>query len=145
MSDRVAHSCGVRFGPTVCSSCSSGLPPSSAPPPRGGSIIPRTSPAPRAAAAAERFLRVQAAWKALGTADARADYDASAVRAHASVTNAERVLLSELEAALVHDGQDDGYQRQCRCGDCYEISAQDLADGFNTVQCNGCSLYITVA
>ena len=54
MSDRVAHSCGVRFGPTVCSSCSSGLPPSSAPPPRGGSIIPRTSPAPRAAAAAAR-------------------------------------------------------------------------------------------
>lgn len=99
----------------------------------------------KSAAAAERFLRVQAAWKALGTADARADYDASAVRAHASVTNAERVLLSELEAALVHDGQDDGYQRQCRCGDCYEISAQDLADGFNTVQCNGCSLYITVA
>ena len=36
------------------------------------------------------------------------------------------------------------YRRQCRCGDWYDISLEELREGFNTVQCGGCSLYITV-
>jgi len=36
------------------------------------------------------------------------------------------------------------YRRACRCGDSYDISSEELRQGFNTVQCGGCSLYITV-
>jgi len=36
------------------------------------------------------------------------------------------------------------YRRACRCGDSYEITSEELRQGFNTVQCGGCSLYITV-
>ncbi len=36
-------------------------------------------------------------------------------------------------------------KKDCRCGDYYEITQEDIAAGYNTVQCNGCSLYVTLS
>ena len=93
--------------------------------------------------AIDQFLRVKAAWEAIGTVEMREEYDSSSARAHINVTNAEKVPLDELEQVLGDGGEVNGYLRHCRCGDLYEWNVHDLADGFNTVQCNGCSLYIT--
>lgn len=104
---------------------------------------------------AELFLRIQAAWEALGTPEKRKEYETSHIMAARApyAPHAEKVLLSEMERILMdgieaHKGAEADplclYSRRCRCGDTYEISSDDVNQGFNTVQCSGCSLYITV-
>jgi diphthamide biosynthesis protein 4 len=110
----------------------------------------------------ERFLRIQAAWEELNTPDKRATYLCAVGRgASRPVLHAENVMLADMELCQYIDEEFDempksnaggqvyppptsAYRRQCRCSDFYEITAEELQQGFNTVQCNGCSLYITV-
>jgi curved DNA-binding protein CbpA len=122
----------------------------------------------------EIFMRVQAAWEALGSEEKRREYESSNVAALNStrVNHAEYVPLAEMERCIARaedlnqdDEADDEksgegdkqrgeagamadteyvYRRQCRCGDSYDLSSEELRQGFNTVQCGGCSLYITV-
>jgi diphthamide biosynthesis protein 4 len=91
-----------------------------------------------------RFLRIQEAWEAIGTEEKRREYDESSARAHVNVSHAEPILLEEMEECVDEDGKT-MYSKSCRCGDEYNITMQDIADGYNTVQCNGCSLYVIVS
>ena len=122
----------------------------------------------------ELFMRVQAAWEALGSEEKRREYESSNAAALNSthVNHAENVPFAEMERRIAtadelnqeDEGDDEKtceggkqrgeadtgadteymYRRQCRCGDSYDISSEELRQGFNTVQCGGCSLYITV-
>jgi len=110
----------------------------------------------------EKFQRIQEAWEVLGDAERRKAYDLEQRlknQAMSSQMSTELVSLSdfqisknEVDLANEHDhqmrseceGDSLMYSRPCRCGDFYEISQEDLSAGYNTIQCNGCSLYITV-
>jgi len=95
----------------------------------------------RDASSAERFIAIQEAWKNLDSEEHREAYDQLLAARSAPVVNSERVPLSDFERR-----EDDTNVRSkaCRCGEYYEITDEDLQAGFNTVQCNGCSLYVTV-
>ena len=117
-----------------------------------------------------RFIRVKEAWQKIGTQEKRAEYDRSLQMSSQvdgpTVRNSDRVTLDEFDKEEVEVECEDGgvnsgvegrggvqglnkettfrYTKQCRCGEVYEIDDTDINDGFNTVQCNGCSLYVTV-
>jgi diphthamide biosynthesis protein 4 len=113
-------------------------------------------------AGTERFLRIQAAWEELNTPEKRAAYLCAVGRGVSRpVLHAENVTLADMEHCQYINEEGDemlkssvggqacpsprsAYRRQCRCSDFYEITAEELQQGYNTVQCNGCSLYITV-
>jgi hypothetical protein len=99
---------------------------------------------------AREFLHVQQAWTIVKNKFESPDYVKS--------VNSGSVSFSELVPG------DDGLVYDCRCGDIYEVSKNydtathidthilcigqihldDLKSGFNTFQCCGCSLYITL-
>ena len=122
-------------------------------------------------ASVARFIRVKEAWQNIGTQSKRTEYDRSLQMSSQvdgpTVRNSDRVTLDEFEKEEVEveiecdgtsgtstgaDGHNNKqsfhtafrYTKQCRCGDVYEIDDTDILDGFNTVQCNGCSLYCTI-
>mmetsp|Transcript_3092 Transcript_3092/g.4811 ORF Transcript_3092/g.4811 Transcript_3092/m.4811 type:complete len:142 (+) Transcript_3092:99-524(+) len=90
----------------------------------------------------EDFRIIHEAWKVLSDAEARSHYDESKLQSNELLgINAEAVSLEE---EFEFDGANDLFTRVCRCGGTYEISSQDLADGFNVVPCDGCSLHVRV-
>jgi diphthamide biosynthesis protein 4 len=91
---------------------------------------------------AAAFLDVQKAWGLVGTPAARAKYDAMATGGR-SLSNTDHATRDEFVPTCTN-GTETVLRKACRCGDFYEISEEDLAAGYNTVQCNGCSLYVTV-
>ena len=88
----------------------------------------------------DMFLKVQKAWKLVGSVDEREKYDRT-LNVGQSHSNADCVGVDEF--VVSDDGQI--LKKPCRCGDYYEITREDLLAGYNTVQCNSCSLYITLA
>ena len=98
------------------------------------------------------FIAVQEAWEMIGTTEERRKYDKSVLGSHKNVTRSEEVSLTEFikSRALVVDESDGTeremwvYEKACRCGDTYEFTEIELASGFNTSQCHGCSLYATI-
>jgi len=109
----------------------------------------------------EKFQRIQEAWEVLGDAESRKAYDLEQRLKKQAFTQRSTELVSlsdfqisknEVDLANEHDHQMKSecegdslmYARPCRCGDFYEISQEDLSAGYNTIQCYGCSLYVTV-
>ncbi|GLE02409.1 hypothetical protein PINS_up011247 [Pythium insidiosum] len=105
------------------------------------------------------FLRVQAAYEVLRDPTARVEYDKQLAqdalcrqRDVEDVRIADEIAVSEMEREEIVDEEcgDDGdarvvvYSHQCRCGDAYEITQEELEDGVDIVPCNGCSLNIRV-
>lgn len=46
---------------------------------------------------------------------------------------------------MTYDESDGGvYSHECRCGDAYIVTATELREGFEVLDCGGCSLYIRV-
>jgi diphthamide biosynthesis protein 4 len=89
----------------------------------------------------EEFLRVQRAWKLLSSTEERQKYDNAVLGT--AVISRDTHSITEFTRVKGADGGD-LFILSCRCGDRYEISEEDLADGYNTVQCNGCSLYLSI-
>ena len=90
-------------------------------------------------AAARAFDRVQRAWKILGDAKARAEYDA--------------MLLAEGEIPVTYEAElssmtscDRGnmWTYPCRCGDDFQVGREDLESGYEVFSCPGCSLNLRV-
>lgn len=104
----------------------------------------------------QMFQRIQDAWEVLSNPESRKAYDQEnrwKKQIASTHSSTDIVLLSEF--CVTREGskcttpencntEDLLYSRQCRCGDAFEISQEDLEAGFNTIQCNGCSLYVTV-
>lgn len=46
---------------------------------------------------------------------------------------------------MAFDDSDGGiYSHECRCGDAYIVTVAELREGFDVLDCGGCSLYIRV-
>jgi diphthamide biosynthesis protein 4 len=89
--------------------------------------------------AVSRFRLVQEAWETLRDPVQRADYDARLDAAARHVVVSEQVQAADMSrdehGSLIHG---------CRCGDVYEITDEELREGFTVVSCGGCSLHIQV-
>jgi diphthamide biosynthesis protein 4 len=87
----------------------------------------------------DKFLELQRAWDLLSDADRRSAYDNERNAASTFGSASEAVPLSEFEE--VEAGV---YQKACRCGEIFEITREEMDEGYNTVECNGCSLNVCI-
>ncbi|POM79676.1 DnaJ domain containing hypothetical protein [Phytophthora palmivora] len=103
----------------------------------------------------QQFLRVQEAYETLRSSELRRQYDAKLLqdelmrkREQEVVVVSDEVPLSDMlrEVLQGEDGDEDEviFTHQCRCGDLYEITSEELQDGVDVVPCTGCSLHIRV-
>ncbi|KAG2778587.1 hypothetical protein JG687_00004447 [Phytophthora cactorum] len=103
----------------------------------------------------QQFLRVQEAYETLRNEELRREYDAKLQqdelvrkREQEVMVVSEDVLLADMQREVLQgeDGDEDEvlYTHQCRCGDLYEITEDELQDGVDVVPCTGCSLHIRV-
>ncbi|KAG7389050.1 DnaJ sub C member 24 [Phytophthora pseudosyringae] len=103
----------------------------------------------------QQFLRVQEAYETLRRAELRRQYDAKLQqdelvrkREQEVVVVSDEVPLADmLREVLPGEGEDEDevvFTHQCRCGDLYEITEEELQDGADVVPCTGCSLHIRV-
>ncbi|OWZ14192.1 Heat shock protein 40 [Phytophthora megakarya] len=103
----------------------------------------------------QQFLRVQEAYETLRSAELRRQYDAKILhdelvhkREQEVVVISDEVSLDEMQREVLQgeDGDEDEviFTHQCRCGDMYEITKEELKDGVDVVPCTGCSLHIRV-
>ncbi|KAH7462443.1 hypothetical protein PRIC1_014897 [Phytophthora ramorum] len=116
----------------------------------------RCHPDKRSAATEEdeqRFLRVQEAYETLRTEEQRRQYDAKLLqdelvrrREQELVMVSDEVPLADMKREILPGDDDDEvlFTHQCRCGDLYEITEDELQDGVDVVPCTGCSLHIRV-
>lgn len=100
------------------------------------------------------FLRVQEAYETLRDSVLRQQYDiklrndsvrtmkcmAVVVSDEVSVRGMRRAVLESEDGV----GNEIIYTHQCRCGEFYEITLDELQDGLDVVACTGCSLHIRV-
>ncbi|EGZ26511.1 hypothetical protein PHYSODRAFT_308312 [Phytophthora sojae] len=103
----------------------------------------------------QQFLRVQEAYETLRSAELRRQYDAKLQqdelvrkREEEVVVVSDEVPLADMQReVLPGEGGDEDevlFTHQCRCGDLYEITEEELQDGVDVVPCTGCSLHIRV-
>lgn len=99
-----------------------------------------------------KFLEVQGAWELIGSVEKKSNYDKKIAFTHTDITRSDESYLSDFskERVIVVDECDGtetegwAYRKECRCGDFYEFMESDIDLGFNTTQCSGCSLYVTI-
>eukprot|EP00752_Nemacystus_decipiens_P012235 g10844.t1 len=91
--------------------------------------------------ASKRFLLVQEAWETLRDEDLRREYDC---RLDLQARNV--VVSDEVDVNEMHYDETDGgsFSHECRCGEAYVVTRGELREGFEVVDCAGCSLYIRV-
>jgi diphthamide biosynthesis protein 4 len=99
----------------------------------------------------EKFRRIHSSWKILSNNELRLKYDKQMLiesQISSVLDKAEGVSLNEfVSSEYVDDNKiySTLYTKTCRCGDVYEILQEDIDNGVNTIQCNGCSLYVTLS
>lgn len=84
-------------------------------------------------ASSQQFMVIQQAWKQI----CEIENDPSTYK----TVNSDEISFTEL---ILEDVAEQLYVKTCRCGESYEVYAEDLLEKINTFQCNGCTLYITV-
>ena len=94
---------------------------------QGGSVSP------------PEFHELQRAWETLRDPKSRSEYDRERRKEEADVVVSDEVRVSEMRQC-----DENSYEQECRCGDVYTITAEELRDGFNVVSCPSCGLYIMV-
>ncbi|KAL3670051.1 hypothetical protein V7S43_005421 [Phytophthora oleae] len=103
----------------------------------------------------KKFLRVQEAYETLRSEELRRKYDAKLQqddllrkREQEVVVVSDEVTLTDMRReVLLGEGDDEDevlYTHQCRCGDLYEITEDEVQEGVDVVPCTGCSLHIRV-
>ena len=97
----------------------------------------------------DMFYQVQEAYQVLSDIHSRSEYDKERIEnmTKDSVINAEIIPIEEL--TIIHDNEESNntiisYEKACRCGGIFEISQEELHEGYTTIQCTGCSLYIDI-
>ena len=56
-------------------------------------------------------------------------------------SSVDKVKLDE----MIFDDTDGGsFSHECRCGEVYSVTSAELREGFEVLDCRGCSLYIRV-
>ncbi|KAG6610934.1 Molecular chaperone (DnaJ superfamily) [Phytophthora cinnamomi] len=98
----------------------------------------------------QRFLRVQEAYETLRSAERRRQYDAKLQqdallrqREQELVVVSDEVPLADMQREVL-DEDEVLFTHQCRCGELYEVTDEELQDGVDVVPCTGCSLHIRV-
>lgn len=86
----------------------------------------------------ERFQELQQAFEVLRDASQRKAYDSTEAAASAIAT--KEIDLDD----MLYDEARRSYTEECRCGGRYCITEQQLSEGYDTVQCDNCSLNVTV-
>ena len=84
-----------------------------------------------------RFQKIQEAYRILSDDVLRKEYDSA--RLQKPILHSESVELSDFI-----DSGNSTYMKPCRCGESFIISQQQLDEGYNAVQCNGCSLFVDI-
>lgn len=90
----------------------------------------------------DMFIKLQIAWNTLSNDSSRKRYDDYLLQLSRQTVNhyVHEARLSDFK----HSIDDRMYTKQCRCGDLYEISQDDVDNGYNTIQCNSCSLELQI-
>lgn len=88
-------------------------------------------------AATNQFLKIQEAWSMIGNAEKKKLHDvtsssAKQFRASDVISLGEFSLVNEM------------YSYPCRCSGVYEISMDDVNEGYNVVECTDCSLSLSI-
>lgn len=87
--------------------------------------------------AAEKFRCLREAWETLSDVEKKTEYHMSRL--------SEKVLMTSTDVPFSEMSCMDGVlSKNCRCGHLYEITIQDFEEGYNVVECPGCSLCITI-
>ncbi|KAL2650265.1 hypothetical protein R1flu_018393 [Riccia fluitans] len=78
----------------------------------------------------EQFLRVQEAWETLRDPESRASYDKylSAQRLIHQCEESSRVIGEEVYIEEMDITEGNEYSYACRCGDCFLVSVEDVAE-----------------
>ncbi|KAG7394786.1 Diphthamide biosynthesis protein 4 [Phytophthora boehmeriae] len=103
----------------------------------------------------QQFLQVQEAYETLRNTELRQQYDAKVKqdalnrkREEEVVVVSDTVALADMQREVLEGEKDEDdevlFTHECRCGDLYEISEDQLLDGADVVPCTGCSLHIRV-
>ncbi|CAM9722572.1 unnamed protein product [Scytosiphon promiscuus] len=91
--------------------------------------------------ASKRFLQIQEAWETLREEDLRREYDCRLDLQARNVVVSDEVNVDE----MLYDEADGGsFSHECRCGEEYIVTRAELCEGFEVLNCTGCSLYIRV-
>ncbi|CAM9730989.1 unnamed protein product, partial [Chrysoparadoxa australica] len=93
----------------------------------------------------QMFRRIQEAWETLRDPVLREEYDKKLDELARPCVISERVQLSSMSRDEVDGEEELLYTYPCRCGELYEVSDEELREGFDVVSCGGCSLHIQVA
>ncbi|CAM9109331.1 unnamed protein product, partial [Hapterophycus canaliculatus] len=88
-----------------------------------------------------RFLLVQEAWETLREEDLRQEYDCRLDLQARNVVVSDEVNVDDMRLDEADGGS---FSYECRCGEAYIISRVELREGFEVLDCTGCSLYIRV-
>ncbi|CAN0134672.1 unnamed protein product [Ascophyllum nodosum] len=91
--------------------------------------------------AGARFLLIQEAWETLRDVDRRREYDCRLNLQEKDVVVSDEVNLSDM---TFDESGGAIFSHECRCGDYYVVTADELREGFEVLDCGGCSLYIRV-
>ncbi|CAM9730553.1 unnamed protein product [Ectocarpus fasciculatus] len=93
------------------------------------------------AQASQRFLLIQAAWETLRDEDLRREYDCRLDLQARNVVVSDEVNVDDMRFDEADGGS---FSHECRCGEAYVVTQAELSEGFEVLDCPGCSLYIRV-
>lgn len=88
----------------------------------------------------EAFRRVREAYELLTDPETRAQHDAGKLVEQRRAATVLEVDLDDMEL----DEEQDTYTFKCRCSGSYTISGDQLSEGYDTICCSSCSLFIRV-
>ena len=86
------------------------------------------------------FVKIQKAYETLSCPEKREQYDLLLKSTSNHGVIQDHVTLEEFD----HDNDDLSYSYPCRCGSIYLISKEELDEGVDVLECDGCSLCIKI-
>lgn len=94
----------------------------------------------------KQFTRIHDAWRVLSNEILRKEYDRFLLKTSPSSSVVmNTVMLSDF--LIIYDNENNDviqYKKVCRCGGYYIMTKRELDEGYNTMQCDNCSLEITI-
>lgn len=86
----------------------------------------------------ESFVELQNAWEILKGNDKRKAYDLEQLKNVSASMSLSELDLDDME--YIED--EEKYISQCRCGNEYSVTLDQLEEGIEILQCPGCSLSV---
>lgn len=86
-------------------------------------------------------MKIQEAWEVLKTEDGRKNYKSSLQ----SRTETCNISYNELDLdEMEYIDEEDRYVYECRCGDMFSVTTEQLEQGIDIIHCKGCSLSMSL-